>query len=85
MTSRCEHFLKGECKGLTGNLIERGCPLAELVKSYSDITFNTVFEVATNNSSDAAWIAAANCILDRGYSKPKNNGAEAVELFAIII
>ena len=48
--------------------------LAELAKSYSDIAFNTLVDVAINGTSDSARIAAANSILDRGYGKPKSDG-----------
>ena len=65
--------------------IEQGARLAELAKSYSDIAFNTLVDVAINGTSDSARIAAANSILDRGYGKPKSDGVEVVELPAIVI
>jgi len=39
--------------------IEQGARLAELAKSYSDIAFNTIVDVAINGTSDSARIAAA--------------------------
>ena len=65
--------------------IEQGARLAELAKSYSDIAFNTIVDVAINGTSDSARIAAANSILDRGYGKPKSDGVEVAELLAIVI
>ena len=65
--------------------IEQGARLAELAKSYSDIAFNTLVDVAINGTSDSARIAAANSILDRGYGKPKSDGVEVVELPAMVI
>ena len=51
--------------------IEQG---ARLAKSYSDIAFNILVDVAIKGTSDSAQIAAANLILDRGYGKPKSDG-----------
>ena len=62
--------------------VKQGARLAELAKSYSDIAFNTLVDVAINGSSDSAQIAAADSILDRGYGKPKSDG---VELAVIVI
>lgn len=56
-----------------------------LAKSYTDIAFSTLVDVAMNGSSDTARIAAANSILDRGYGKPKGNQEEDIDLPAIII
>ena len=55
--------------------------LAELAKSYSDIAFNTLVDVAINGRSDSALIAAANSILDRGYGKPKSDGGLSLRHF----
>ncbi|MDB9756803.1 hypothetical protein OAB62_03890 [Pseudomonadales bacterium] len=61
--------------------IEQGARLAELAKSYSDIAFNTLVDVAINGTSDSARIAAANSILDRGYGKPKSDGGLSLRHF----
>ena len=59
--------------------------MSELAKSYTDIAFSTLVDVAINGSSDTARIAAANSILDRGYGKPKADFEEVVDLPAIVI
>ncbi len=64
---------------------EQGARLSELAKSYTDIAFSTLVDVALNGSSDTARIAAANSILDRGYGKPKADLGEVVDLPAIVI
>lgn len=64
---------------------EQGARLSELAKSYTDIAFSTLVDVAMNGSSDTARIAAANSILDRGYGKPKADLEEVVDLPAIVI
>ena len=64
---------------------EQGARLFELAKSYTDIAFSTLVDVAMNDSSDSARIAAANSILDRGYGKPKADIDEVVDLPAIVI
>ena len=64
---------------------EQGARLSELAKSYTDIAFSTLVEVAMSGSSDTARIAAANSILDRGYGKPKADLGEVVDLPAIVI
>ena len=58
------------------------CPIA---KSYKDIAFRTLVDVAMNGSSDTARIAAANSILDRGYGRPKADLEQVVDLPAIVI
>lgn len=64
---------------------EQGARLSELAKSYTDIAFSTLVDVAMNGSSDTARIAAANSILDRGYGRPKADLEEVVDLPAIVI
>ena len=64
---------------------EQGARLSELAKSYTDIAFSTLVDVAMNGSSDTARGAAANAILERGYGKPKADLAEVVDLPAIVI
>ena len=64
---------------------EQGARLSELAKSYTDIAFSTLVDVAINGSSDTARIAAANSILDRGYGKPRADLEEIVDLPAIVI
>lgn len=64
---------------------QQGARLSELAKSYTDIAFSTLLDVAMNGSSDTARIAAANSILDRGYGKPKADVEEVVDLPAIVI
>jgi hypothetical protein len=56
-----------------------------LAKSYTDVAFSTLLDVAMNGSSDTARIAAANSILDRGYGRPKADLEEVVDLPAIVI
>ena len=63
----------------------QGARLSETTKSYTDIAFSTLLDVAMNDSSDSARIAAANSILDRGYGKPKADIDEVVDLPAIVI
>ena len=62
---------------------EQGARLSELAKSYTDIAFSTLVDVAMNGSSDTARVAAANSILERGYGKPKADLEEVVDLPAI--
>ena len=64
---------------------EQGARLSELAKSYTDIAFSTLLDVALNGSSDTARIAVANSILDRGYGKAKADLDEVVDLPAIVI
>ena len=64
---------------------EQGARLSELAKSYTDIAFSTLVDVAMNGSSDTARIAAANSILDRGYGRPKADLEQVVDLPAIVI
>ena len=64
---------------------EQGARLSELAKSYTNIAFGTLVDVAMNGSSDTARIAAANAILDRGYGKPRVDEIEAVDLPPIVI
>ena len=59
---------------------EQGARLTDLAKSYTDIAFSTLVDVAINGSSDTARIAAANSILDRGYGRPKAELEEVVDL-----
>ncbi|MDG1124069.1 MAG: hypothetical protein P8N73_04275, partial [Pseudomonadales bacterium] len=62
--------------------MEQAARLAELAKS---IAFNTLVDVAINETSESARIASANSILDRGYGKPKSDGLAVVDLPAIVI
>ncbi|HBW83715.1 MAG TPA: hypothetical protein DEF79_06705 [Gammaproteobacteria bacterium] len=64
---------------------EQGARLSDLAKSYTNIAFGTLVDVAINGSSDTARIAAANSILDRGYGKPRVDEIEAVDLPPIVI
>ena len=64
---------------------EQGARFSDLAKSYTDIAFSTLVDVVINGSSDAARVAAANSILDRGYGKPKADIDEVVDLPAIVI
>ena len=64
---------------------EQGARLSDLAKSYTDIAFSTLVDVAMNGSSDAARVAAANAILDRGYGKPREDKIEVVDLPSIVI
>lgn len=62
-----------------------GVRLTDLAKSYSEIAFSTLVDVAVNGTSDSARVAAANAILDRGYGKPRVDEIEAVDLPPIVI
>ena len=64
---------------------EQGMKLTELAKSYTDLAFGTLVDVAMNGSSDTVRIAAANSILDRGYGKPREDEIEVVDLPPIVI
>ena len=64
---------------------EQGARLSELAKSYTDIAFSTLVDVAMNGSSDTARIAAANSILDRRYGKPRADLEEVVDLPPVVI
>ena len=64
---------------------EQGARLAELAKTYTELAFNTLVDVAINGSSDAARVAAAKAILDRGYGKPRVDEIDAVDLPPIVI
>ena len=64
---------------------EQGARLSELAKSYTDLAFGTLVDVAMNGSSDTARIAAANSILDRGYGKPRVDEMEVIDLPPIVI
>ena len=64
---------------------EQGAKLSDLAKSYTDIAFSTLVDVAINGSSDAARVAAANAILDRGFGKPRADEIEVVDLPPIVI
>ena len=64
---------------------EQAARLAELAKTYTEVALNTLVDVAINGSSDAARVAAANAILDRGYGKPRLDEIDAVDLPAIVI
>ncbi len=64
---------------------EQGARLSELAKSYTDLAFGTLVDVAMNGSSDTARVAAANAILDRGYGKPRLDEIDAVDLPPIVI
>jgi hypothetical protein len=50
--------------------------LEELARSYTDVALNVLVDVAQNGQSDASRVSAANAILDRGYGKPRQLGAE---------
>lgn len=64
---------------------EQGARLSELAKSYTDVAFDTLLDVAMNGSSDTARVAAANAILDRGYGKTRVDEISAVDLPPIVI
>ena len=89
---RDKHMHGGSRKGagrpagaLNRSTKEQGARLAELAKTYTELAFNTLVDVAINGSSDAARVAAANAILDRGYGKPRLDEIDAVDLPPIVI
>lgn len=51
----------------------RGLDLSDLAKSYTDIAFGTLVDVAINGTSNTARIAVANAILDRGSSRHRHS------------
>ena len=64
---------------------EQGARLSELAKSYTDIAFCRLLDVAMNGPSDTARIAAANSISDREYGMPNVYLEDVVDLPAIVI
>ena len=49
---------------------EQSQRLSELAKDYTHDALLTLVDVARNGRTDAARVAAANALLDRGYGKP---------------
>lgn len=45
--------------------------ISELARAYTKEALETLIDVARNGKSDAARVAAANALLDRGFGKPK--------------
>lgn len=48
---------------------EQGATLGELARSHTDTAMKALVAIVTSGQSEAAVIAAANAILDRGYGK----------------
>jgi hypothetical protein len=60
-------------KGQSGNPGGRSAGLThlrELAREKTEVALNTLIYVCEHGESDAARVAAANAILDRGYGKP---------------
>ena len=53
--------------------------LSELAKTYTEDALMALVDVARNGRTDAARVAAANSLLDRGYGKPVNADAPQPE------
>ena len=49
---------------------EQSQRLSELAKDYTHDALLTLVDVAKNGRTEAARVAAANALLDRGYGKP---------------
>ena len=49
---------------------EQSQRLSELAKTYTEDALMALVDVARNGRTDAARVAAANSLLDRGYGKP---------------
>ena len=56
---------------------EQSQRLSELAKDYTHDALLTLVDVARNGRTDAARVAAANALLDRGYGKPTSLQPEA--------
>jgi hypothetical protein len=60
--------------------------ITEFAKDHSQLALRALIDIATNGRTDAARVAAANSILDRGYGKPSiNEKAEITELPPLVI
>ena len=66
---------------------EQQARLSELAKAYTHDALLTLVDVAKNGRTEAARVAAANALLDRGYGKPTalqpeapNIGPQIIEL-----
>lgn len=56
---------------------EQQARLSELAKAYTHDALLTLVDVAKNGRTEAARVAAANALLDRGYGKPTAPQSEA--------
>ena len=57
--------------------LEQSQRLSELAKAHTEDALMTLVDVARNGRTDAARVAAANALLDRGYGKPTSLQPEA--------
>ena len=55
---------------LNKTTLEQSHQLSELAKTYTEDALMALVDVARNGRTDAARVAAANSLLDRGYGKP---------------
>ena len=55
---------------LNKTTLEQSHRLSELAKTYTEDALMALVDVARNGRTDAARVAAANSLLDRGYGKP---------------
>ena len=55
---------------LNKTTLEQSHRLSELAKTHTEDALMALVDVARNGRTDAARVAAANSLLDRGYGKP---------------
>lgn len=48
---------------------EQGATIADLARAHTDVALSALVYIATAGESEAARVAAANALLDRGYGK----------------
>ena len=65
--------------------VEQSQKLSELAKAHTEDALMTLVDVARNGRTDAARVAAANSLLDRGYGKPAPLQPEAPNIGPTII
>lgn len=70
---------------LNKSTLEQSQKLSELAKAYTEDALMTLVDVARNGRTDAARVAAANSLLDRGYGKPTSLQPEDPNTWPTII
>jgi len=65
--------------------LEQSQRLSELAKAHAEDALMTLVDVARNGRTDAARVAAANSLLDRGYGKPASLPPEDVSVRPTVI
>lgn len=74
---QAEHYIDGEVTELT--VTEDVSDVRALAKRATVEAVHTLLDVARNSQSDAARVAAANALLDRGYGKVAGMAVEVGE------